>query len=112
MDLPNPTRGRPSAGVLAEDGYAGFCSFPTVGEQIVENTSSCRIKFISLLFYLFSYIKPRLSALDQPLRMATHALDWGDLLNRRQRRGLTEHHGDDICGGVVLMLDRFLVLFH
>ena len=22
-----------------------------------------------------------------------------------------EHHGDDVCGGVVLMLDRILVLF-
>ena len=78
--------------------------FLTAGEQIVENPSSyCRIKLISLLFYL--------SALGQPLRMATHATDWGDSLNRRQRGGKRNTMVMMFVGEVVLMLEGFLVLF-
>ena len=46
-------------------------------------------------------MKPRLTALGQPLQMAAHTSDWSDSLNRRQRGGKrnTEHHGDDVYGG-------------
>jgi len=70
------------------------------GERLVENSSSSRIKLISLLVYC-------LTALGQPLRMAAHASDWGVLLNQR-RRGCKQV---TMVGGVVLMFDRFLVLF-
>ena len=62
--------------------------FFMAGKQIVENTSSCRNKLISLI-----YIKPHKRVLGQPLRMAAHSL------KRHHRGGQTEHHGDDVCGG-------------
>jgi hypothetical protein len=36
---------------------------------------------------LSNYTKPNVSALGQPLRMAAHALDWGNSLNPHRRRG-------------------------
>jgi len=71
--------------------------FAVVGEQLVKNKISCRIKLISVI--LLIYIKPRLSVLGQPLQMASHALDWGDSLNQHHRGGQTKHRGDDVCGG-------------
>jgi hypothetical protein len=47
--------------------------------------SSPRIKLITWLFY--QIIKPNISALGQPLRMAAHAPDWGNSLNPRRKRG-------------------------
>jgi len=43
--------------------------------------------------------------------MAAHVLDWGDSLNRRHRGGKRNTMVMMFVGGVVLMLDRFLVLF-
>ena len=65
--------------------------FLTAGERIIENTS------ISVILSI--YIKPRLSLLGQPLRMAAHTSDWDDSLNRHHRGGQMEHHGDDVCEG-------------
>jgi hypothetical protein len=83
--------------------------FLMAGKQIVENTSSCRIKFIISVIISF-YIKPRLSALGQPLWMAANTLDWGDSLNRRHRWGKRNTTVMMFVGGVVFMLGRFLVL--
>ena len=57
------------------------------------------------------YIKLRLYALGQPLRMAFHALDWGDSLNRCCRGGKQNTMVMMFVGGVVLMFDGILVLF-
>jgi len=51
------------------------------------------------------YTKPRLRALGQPLRMASHALDWGGSLNRHHRGGKRNTMLMMFVGGVVLMLD-------
>jgi hypothetical protein len=50
-------------------------------------------------------------AFGQSLRMAAHASDWGDSLNRRCRGGKRNTMVMMFVGGVVLMLDRFFVLF-
>jgi len=71
--------------------------FLTAGEQFDENTSSCRIKLMSVI--LSNQTKPSVTALGHPLQMAAHASDWGDSLNERHRGGQMEHHGDDECGG-------------
>jgi hypothetical protein len=47
---------------------------------------------------LLNYTKPNVSALDQPLWTATHALDWGNSLNPCRRGGQMAHHGADVCG--------------
>ena len=73
--------------------------FLTAGERIV------KIVILSI------YIKPRLSTLGQPLRIAAHASDWGDSLNRHHRGGKRNTMVMMFVGGVVLMLDRILVLF-
>ena len=57
------------------------------------------------------HIKPRLSALGQPLRMAAHALDWGDSLNRCHRGGKRNTMVMMFVAGVVLIFDIILVLF-
>ena len=54
--------------------------FVTVGERFVENTSSCRIKLIMLLFYQ-NILNPEQAPLGQLLQMAAHASDWGNSLN-------------------------------
>jgi hypothetical protein len=77
--------------------------FLAAGEQFVENKMSCRIKLISLLFYRF--IKKRLRALGQPLWMAAHVSDWGNLLNRRRREGKRNTMVMMFVGGVVLLFD-------
>ena len=51
-----------------------------VGEQFVENKSSRKIKLYSDLFNKLDEAHSILSALGQPLWMATHALDWEDTL--------------------------------
>jgi len=83
--------------------------FATAGKQLVENKMSCRIQLISLLF--IDLYKPRLTVLGQPLRMADHASDWGDSLNRRCRGGKRVTMVMMFVVGVVLMFDGFLVLF-
>jgi hypothetical protein len=52
-------------------------------------------------------IKPHNSTLGQPLRMAAHALDWGDSLNQRRWGGkrLTTVMMFVVCGEVVSVLD-------
>jgi hypothetical protein len=74
--------------------------FLVAGEQFVEN---------KMTGILSIDVKPRLSALCQTLRMAAHASDWGDLLNKCCRGRQTEQHGDDVCGGscvVVRLITR------
>jgi hypothetical protein len=56
-------------------------------------------------------MKPCDSALGQPLRMAAHALDWGNSLKQCRMGGQMAHHGDDVCGGGVSVLDGIPVLF-
>ena len=56
------------------------------------------------------YIKRRLRALGQPLRMAAHTSDWGNSMNRHHRGGKRNTMVVMFGGGVVLMLDRILVL--
>ena len=56
-------------------------------------------------------MKPSLSALGQPLRMAAHASDWGDPSNYCHRGGKRVTMVMMFAGGVVLMFNRFLVLF-
>ncbi len=58
-------------------------------------------------------IKPSLSALGQPLRMAAQQSDWGDSLNqcRSGSGGKWNTMAKMYVGGVVLMLDGILVLF-
>ena len=43
--------------------------------------------------------------------MAAQASDWGDSLNRRRRGGKQKTMVMMFVGGVVLMLDGFLILF-
>jgi hypothetical protein len=43
--------------------------------------------------------------------MASHASDWGESLNRRRRGGKQVTMVMMFVGGVVLMFNRFLVLF-
>ena len=57
------------------------------------------------------YIKLRISALGQPLWVASHVSDWGDSLNRRHRGGKLNTMVMMFVGGGVLMLDRILVAF-
>ena len=78
--------------------------FAMAGERLVKNSSSSRIKLISLLVYC-------LTTLGQPLRMAAHASDWGVLLNQCRRGCKQVTMVMMFVGGVVLMFDRFLVLF-
>ncbi len=50
-------------------------------------------------------IKPRGSALGQPLRKRLPALDWADPSILWYRRGEQLHHGGDVCGFFVLVVD-------
>ncbi len=56
-------------------------------------------------------IKPHNSTLGQPLRMAAHALDWGDSLNQCRRGGKRLTMVMMFVGGVVLVLDGIPILF-
>jgi hypothetical protein len=56
-------------------------------------------------------INPCDSALIQPLRMAAHALDWGDSSNQRRRGGKQLTMVMIFVGGVVSVLDGIPVLF-
>jgi hypothetical protein len=56
-------------------------------------------------------MKPRDSALGQPLWMAAHTLDWGDSFNWRHRGGKRVTMVMMFVGGVVSVLDGILVLF-
>jgi hypothetical protein len=60
---------------------------------------------------LMIHIKPSLSALNQPLWMATYVSDWGDSLNQHRRGGKQNTMAMMFVGGVVLMLDGIHVLF-
>jgi hypothetical protein len=60
---------------------------------------------------LSTYIKPRLTALGQPLWMAAHALYWGDSLNRCCGGGERNTMVMMFVEGVVLLFDGILVLF-
>ena len=60
---------------------------------------------INFSVILSIYIKPSITALGQPLRMAAHALDWGDSLNRRRRGGKRNTMVMMFVGGVVLLFD-------
>jgi len=73
---------------------------------------SCRIKF-NFFVILLIYIKSHLTALGQPLRMASHVSDWGDSLNRRRRGGKRNTMVMMFVAGVVfvLMFEGFFVLF-
>jgi hypothetical protein len=57
------------------------------------------------------YIKPRLTALSQPLWMAAHTSDWGDSLNQGRRGGKLNTMMMMFVARVVLMFNRFLILF-
>jgi hypothetical protein len=81
-----------------------------IGERLVENKMSYRIKLISLLFYRFIK-KNSITALGQPLQMAAHASDWGNSLNQCRRGGKRVTMVMMFVGGVVLMFGGFLVLF-
>jgi hypothetical protein len=51
------------------------------------------------------YIKPSLCALGQPLWKRLPALDRAYPKIPRRRRGKQYHHGGDVCGLVVLVVD-------
>ena len=57
------------------------------------------------------YIKPRLTALGQPLGMAAHASDWEDSLNWCRSGGKRNTMVIMFVGGVVLMFKGVFVLF-
>ena len=82
-----------------------FGSGQAIGQKQDELWNQINFSVISI------YIKHRLRALAQPLRMAAHASDWGGSLNRRCREDKRNITAMIFVGGFVLMFDRFLVLF-
>ena len=56
-------------------------------------------------------MKPHDSALGRPLRMATHASDWGDSSNQRRRGGNRHTMLMMFVGGVVSVIDGTPELF-
>ncbi len=71
--------------------------FSMVGERIVKNTSSCRIKLFFLFFYRFikkTASAPSASPFGWPPTRQIGEIHWIDTIG-----GQTEHHGDDVCGG-------------
>jgi hypothetical protein len=95
---------------LADDEGCHFGHhFLMVGKRFVENTSSCRIELSTLLF--INYTKPSVSAFGQPLWMATHVSDWGNLLNPRCRGGKRLTMVVMFVGCLVLGDDPNIILF-
>jgi hypothetical protein len=60
---------------------------------------------INFSVILSIYIKPSITALGQPLRMAAQTSDWGDSLNRCRRGGKRNTMVMMFVGGVVLLFD-------
>jgi hypothetical protein len=60
---------------------------------------------------LLNYTKPNVRALGQPLWIAAHALDWGNSLNPRLRRGKRLTMVVMFVGCLVLGEDPNIVLF-
>ena len=54
------------------------------------------------------YMEPHDSALGQPLRMAAHALDWGDSLNRHRRGGKRSTMVMMFVGGSCVVVQRII----
>jgi hypothetical protein len=61
--------------------------------------------YINFSVILSFFIKPSVTALGQPLRMAAHTSDWGDSLNRCRRGGKRNTMVMMFGGGVVLLFD-------
>jgi hypothetical protein len=57
------------------------------GRQAIHRKFEYWHNLINFSVILSIYIKLRLTALGQPLRMAAHASDWGDSLNQCCREG-------------------------
>jgi hypothetical protein len=104
----NPFDSAHSGRINASDGWATILRF-TSGRSLV----GCWIFFFNGCWWHSCERdnKPHISALGQTLRMAAHALDWGYSLIQHHKGGKRNTMVMMFVGGVVLMLDRILVLF-
>ena len=84
-------------------------AFSMADERFVENMSSCRKN--SLHYYFIELNKTPQQRLRPTIADGLPRVGLGRFIESMPQGGQLAHHGDDVCGGVVSVLDGIPVLF-